>query len=112
MVYSYVTDTERDVKTLSGGESFMAALTLALGMADQIQQTTSAIHLDMLFIDEGFGSLDNHSRTQAVEVLKTLAQGNKLIGIISHVSELKTQLETQLTVEKKEDGSHIAWKIS
>lgn len=112
MVYSYVTDTERDVKTLSGGESFMAALTLALGMADQIQQTTSAIHLDMLFIDEGFGSLDDHSRTQAVEVLKTLAQGNKLIGIISHVSELKTQLETQLTVEKKEDGSHIAWKIS
>ena len=112
MVYSYATNTEREIRTLSGGESFMAALTLALGMADQIQQNTSAIHLDMLFIDEGFGSLDDTSRTQAIQVLKDLASDNKLIGIISHVTELKTQLETQLLVEKKEDGSHISWKIS
>lgn len=70
MVYSTVTGKEREVRTLSGGESFMAALSLALGMADQIQQSSAAINLDMMFIDEGFGSLDEHSRNQAVRVLQ------------------------------------------
>ena len=77
----------RDTNSISGGESFMAALSLALGMADQIQQSSSAIHLDMMFIDEGFGSLDSQSRDQAVRVLQQMAGGSKLIGIISHVSE-------------------------
>lgn len=112
MVYSNVTGKEREVRTLSGGESFMAALSLALGMADQIQQSSSAIHLDMMFIDEGFGSLDSHSRDQAVRVLQQMAGGSKLIGIISHVSELKQEIEDQLIVSKNEDGSLVRWQIS
>lgn len=112
MVYSNITGKEREVRTLSGGESFMAALSLALGMADQIQQSSSAIHLDMMFIDEGFGSLDSHSRDQAVRVLQQMAGGSKLIGIISHVSELKQEIEDQLIVSKNEDGSSVRWQIS
>ena len=99
-------------QTLSGGESFMAALSLALGMADQIQESSAAINLDILFIDEGFGSLDEHSRNQAVKVLQQLAGGSKLIGIISHVSELKQEIEDQLIVEKTESGSNVRWQIS
>lgn len=112
MVYSTVTGKEREVKTLSGGESFMAALALALGMADQIQAHSAAINLDMMFIDEGFGSLDEHSRNQAVKVLQQMANGSKLIGIISHVSELKQEIEDQLLVSKDEEGSHVRWQIS
>ncbi len=112
MVYSTVTGKEREIKTLSGGESFMAALALALGMADQIQENSAAVHLDMMFIDEGFGSLDEHSRNQAVKVLQQMAGGSKLIGIISHVSELKQEIEDQLLVSKDEDGSHVKWQIS
>ena len=112
MVYSNVTGKEREVRTLSGGESFMAALSLALGMADQIQQSSSVIHLDMMFIDEGFGSLDSQSRDQAVRVLQQMAGGSKLIGIISHVSELKQEIEDQLIVSKDEDGSSARWQIS
>ena len=112
MVYSNVTGKEREIRTLSGGESFMAALSLALGMADQIQESSAAINLDILFIDEGFGSLDEHSRNQAVKVLQQLAGGSKLIGIISHVSELKQEIEDQLIVEKTESGSNVRWQIS
>ena len=112
MVYSTVTGKEREVRTLSGGESFMAALSLALGMADQIQQSSAAINLDMMFIDEGFGSLDEHSRNQAVRVLQEMAEGSRLIGIISHVSELKQEIEDQLIVTKDENGSHVKWQIS
>ena len=112
MVYSNVTGKEREGRTLSGGESFMAALSLALGMADQIQQSSSAIHLDMMFIDEGFGSLDSQSRDQAVRVLQQMAGGSKLIGIISHVSELKQEIEDQLIVSKDEEGSSARWQIS
>ena len=112
MVYSTVTGKEREVRTLSGGESFMAALSLALGMADQIQESTSSINLDMMFIDEGFGSLDDHSRNQAVRVLKEMAGGRRLIGIISHVTELKQEMDNQLIVKKDENGSRIEWKIS
>ena len=72
MIYSAVTGKEREVRTLSGGESFMAALSLALGMADQIQESSAAVNLDMMFIDEGFGSLDEHSRNQAVKVLQEM----------------------------------------
>ena len=112
MVYSNVTGKEREVRTLSGGESFMAALALALGMADQIQESSAAIHLDVMFGDEGFGSLDEHSREQAVKVLQELAGGSKLIGIISHVTELKQEIEDQLIVTKDDQGSHTRWQIS
>ena len=112
IVYSNVTGKEREVRTLSGGESFMAALSLALGMADQIQEKSSAINLDMMFIDEGFGSLDDYSREQAVKVLREMANGSKLIGIISHVTELKQQIDNQLIVRKDEQGSHVRWQIS
>ena len=110
MVYSTVTGREREIRTLSGGESFMAALALALGMADQIQMQAAAINLDILFIDEGFGSLDEHSRGQAVRVLKNMAEGKRLIGIISHVTELKQEIENQLVVTRDEKGSHVAWQ--
>lgn len=112
MVYSAVTGKAREVRTLSGGESFLAALSLALGMADQIGETTAAIRLDMMFIDEGFGSLDERSRRQAVRVLQEMAGASKLIGIISHVTELKQEIEDQLLVTKDEDGSHARWQIS
>ena len=112
MVYSSVTGTEREVRTLSGGESFMAALSLALGMADQIQQSCSSIHLDMMFIDEGFGSLDEHSRNQAVKVLKRMAGGSKMIGMISHVTELKQELDEQLIITKDRFGSHAKWNMN
>ena len=112
MVYSEVTGKEREVRTLSGGESFMAALSLALGMADQIQASSAAINLDVMFIDEGFGSLDDHARSQAVKVLQRMAGGAKLIGIISHVTELKNEMEDQLLVTKDEHGSSVRWQIS
>ena len=112
MVYSAVTGKEREVRTLSGGESFMAALALALGMADQIQESSAAINLDMMVFAEGFGSLDEHSRNQAVKVLLEMAEGSKLIGIISHVTELKQEIEDQLIVIKDESGSHVKWQIS
>lgn len=112
MVYSTVTGKEREVRTLSGGESFMAALCLALGMADQIQESAAAVSLDMMFIDEGFGSLDEHSRDKAVRVLQNMAGGSRLIGIISHVTELKQEIEDQLIVRRDEEGSHVRWQIS
>ena len=112
MVYSNITGREREVRTLSGGESFMAALALALGMADQIQENSAAINLDIMFIDEGFGSLDEHSRNQAIRVLLEMAEGSKMIGIISHVSELKQEIDAQLLVSKDEGGSHVKWQVS
>ena len=112
MVYSAVTGREREIRTLSGGESFMAALSLALGMSDQIQENSSSVHLDIMFIDEGFGSLDDHSRNQAVKVLQQMAGGSKLIGIISQVTELKQEIEDQLLVSKDENGSHVRWQNS
>ena len=112
VVYSMVTGKEREVRTLSGGESFMAALSLALGMADQITETKASVHLDVMFIDEGFGSLDENSRNKAVRVLKDMAGGSRMIGIISHVSELKQEIEDQLIVSKDEGGSRVRWQIS
>lgn len=109
-VYSIVTGKTRSVNTLSGGESFMAALSLALGMADQIQAATAAIHLDVMFIDEGFGSLSDNARNEAVNILKEMAGKQRQIGIISHVSELKDEIENQLIVKKDDHGSHISWR--
>lgn len=82
---------ERDISSLSGGESFQASLALALGLSDIIQQRNGGIRLDSIFIDEGFGSLDNDSLASAIETLNDLTgNGNRLVGIISHISELKT----------------------
>lgn len=112
MVYSYITGKSRDVRTLSGGESFQAALSLALGMADQIQARSGAVNLEMMFVDEGFGTLDNNARNEAVKILKNMAGGSKLIGIISHVNELKQEIEEQLIVTKDENGSKARWQLS
>ncbi|MBE5938579.1 MAG: SMC family ATPase [Lachnospiraceae bacterium] len=109
-VYSIVNDRIRDVKTLSGGESFQAALAMALGLSDVIQNMAGKIHIDTMFIDEGFGSLSDDTRNQALLLLNELADGNRLIGVISHVSELKAQVETKLVVTKNEKGSHAIWK--
>ena len=111
-VYSLVTDTERDVKTLSGGESFLAALAMALGLSDVVGRSTGAIHPDMMFIDEGFGSLDAQARTQAIEVLTQLVDDNRLVGIISHVTELKEQIDHKLVVSRSDKGSRVNWEIS
>lgn len=111
MVYSTVTGTAREVRTISGGESFMAALSLALGMADRIQAGRGAVRLDTLFIDEGFGNLDDSMRANAIRVLKNMAGGSRLIGIISHVSELKCEIDDQLVVTKDEHGSHVHWQF-
>lgn len=110
-VYSLITDSVRDVKTLSGGESFMAALSMALGMADVIRSRAGAVSLDTMFIDEGFGSLDDEARGMAISILNQLAGDSRLIGIISHVRELKEQIDRQLIVRKTEEGSSSRWQL-
>lgn len=108
-VYNLVTDSERDVKTLSGGESFLAALAMALGLSDIVERSAGAIHPDMMFIDEGFGSLDAQSRQQAIEVLGELAGDSRMVGIISHVTELKEQIDRKLVVSRTDKGSRAVW---
>ncbi|MFV0529161.1 MAG: AAA family ATPase [Lachnospiraceae bacterium] len=108
-VFNMVNLQTRDVKTLSGGESFMAALAMALGLSDCIAQTAGALQLDTMFIDEGFGSLDDEARMEAIKVLGELVDQSRLIGIISHVNELKEQIDCKLVVQKTEKGSHVAW---
>ncbi len=108
-VYSLVNDKTRDVKTLSGGESFMAALSMALGMSDIIQNTAGRVQLDTMFVDEGFGSLDDDARNEAVKILQELAGDTRLVGIISHVAELKEQIDRKLVVKKDERGSSVEW---
>ncbi|MGN0613564.1 MAG: AAA family ATPase [Porcipelethomonas sp.] len=102
-IFDHYNDSQRDVKTLSGGESFKASLALALGMADEVQSCSGGIQMDTMFIDEGFGSLDDESLNQAVNTLNTLARSNRLIGIISHVSELKWRIDKKIIVTK--DGA-------
>lgn len=108
-IYNLVTDSTRDVKTLSGGESFLASLCMALGLADIIQNAAGAIRLDTMFIDEGFGSLDDDARAQAIFILNELADQKRLVGIISHVNELKEQIDRKLVVTKSERGSTVRW---
>lgn len=108
-VYDLVTDKVRDVKTLSGGESFLAALAMALGMADVIAASAGRIHLDTMFIDEGFGALDEEARQRAILILNELAGNTRLVGIISHVEELKEQMERKLVIRKDDSGSHAYW---
>ncbi len=108
-VIDHYNGTQRSVKTLSGGESFKASLSLALGLSDEIQANAGGIRLDTMFVDEGFGALDEVSLEQAMKVLMELTEGNRLVGIISHVSELKEKIDKQIIVRKdKSGGSRIS----
>lgn len=110
-VVDHYNGTVRSVRTLSGGESFMASLSLALGLSDEIQSRAGGIRLDAMFVDEGFGSLDEESLNQAIRSLYGLTSGNRLVGIISHVPELKERIGRQIRVTKGRDGSRIELQI-
>lgn len=111
-VVDHYNGTVRSVKTLSGGEAFLASLSLALGLSDEIQSVSGGIELDTMFVDEGFGSLDETALSQAMHALNGLAQGNRLVGIISHVSELKERIDRKLVVTKDaSSGSHVTLEI-
>lgn len=99
---------QRSVKSLSGGEAFMASLALALGMHDEIEASSGAVRLDSMFIDEGFGSLDSESLSMAVSVLGSLCDSNRIVGIISHVDELKARIDKKIRVKKQNDGTSTA----
>ena len=103
-VIDHYNGTRRSVKTLSGGESFKASLALALGLSDEVQSAAGGIRLDTLFLDEGFGSLDDESLEQAIRVLAGLTEGDRLVGIISHVAELKDRIDRQIIVTKDRSG--------
>ena len=108
-IYSAELNQVRDVKTLSGGESFQAALAMAFGMADIIEKRVGRIQMGMLFIDEGFGSLDDDARQLAIEKLRSMTGKNQTVGIISHVAELRDEVEHLLYVKKDSHGSHAHW---
>ena len=107
-VIDHYNGTERSVKTLSGGESFKASLSLALGLSDEIQSSAGGVRLDTMFVDEGFGSLDDESVDQAMRALSDLTEGDRLVGIISHVAELKSRIDKQIIVTKKRQGGSSA----
>ena len=108
-VIDHYNGTERSVKTLSGGESFQASLSLALGLSDEIQSAAGGIRLDTLFVDEGFGSLDEDTLNLAMKSLGDLAEGRRLVGIISHVGELKERIQHQIVVVKDKTGGSRAY---
>lgn len=103
-VIDHYNGTSRSVKTLSGGESFKASLSLALGLSEEVQSSAGGIRLDTMFVDEGFGSLDGESLNQAIRALDGLSEGDRLVGIISHVAELKERIDRQLRVKKDRTG--------
>ena len=103
-VIDHYNGSERSVRTLSGGESFIASLSLALGLSEEIQASAGGIRLDTMFVDEGFGSLDEETLQQAMKALHLLSEGNRLVGIISHVSELRRQIDKQVIVTKEKSG--------
>ena len=106
-IVDHINATERSVSTLSGGEAFLASLSLALGLSDEVQMSTG-IHLDTLFVDEGFGSLDSEALSKAYQTLAGLTEGNRLVGIISHVADLKERIDRQIVVAKGPDGASRA----
>lgn len=106
-IIDHVNATERSVNTLSGGEAFLASLSLALGLSDEVQMSTG-IRLDTLFVDEGFGSLDSEALGKAYSTLAGLTEGNRLVGIISHVAELKERIDRQIVVTKEKFGGSSA----
>jgi len=106
-IIDHINGTERSVNTLSGGEAFLASLALALGLSDEVQMSTG-IQLDTLFVDEGFGSLDSEALSKAYSTLAGLTAGNRLVGIISHVPELKERIDRQIVVKKDPSGSSHA----
>ena len=110
-VLDHYNGSERSVKTLSGGESFKASLALALGLSDEVQMSTG-IHLDTLFVDEGFGSLDSEALSKAYLTLAGLTEGSRLVGIISHVVELKEKIDKQIVVKKELSGGSRAMIIA
>ena len=107
-VIDHYNGSERSVRSLSGGESFKASLSLALGLSDEIQSAAGGIRLDTMVVDEGFGSLDGESLQQAIRALAGLTEGNRLVGIISHVSELKEKIDRQIVVTKDRTGGSRA----
>ena len=106
-IVDHINTTERSVNTLSGGEAFLASLALALGLSDEVQMSTG-IRLDTLFVDEGFGSLDSEALSKAYATLAGLTEGNRLVGIISHVAELKERIDKQIVVTKLKTGGSAA----
>ena len=104
-----MTGKVRDAHSLSGGETFMASLAMALGMSDIVQNKSGKTNIDTMFIDEGFGSLSDDVRDKAVRILLELAGSSRTVGVISHVSELKEQIPSKIFVRKENDGSHITW---
>ena len=106
-VFDNHTSRSRSVKTLSGGETFKASLALALGLSDVTSQKYGGVHIDALFIDEGFGTLDEQSLDQAIETLLKINQDGRIVGIISHVKELKERISNQIQVDKSQEGSTI-----
>lgn len=111
-VIDHYNGSERSVRTLSGGEAFKASLSLALGLSDEIRSYAGGIRLDTMFVDEGFGSLDEESLSQAMNTLGSLAEGSRLVGIISHVPELKSRIDRQIIITKeKTGGSHAVIEV-
>lgn len=111
-VKDYYNGTVRDVRSLSGGESFMASLSLALGLSDVIQSNAGGIKLDTMFVDEGFGSLDDQTLELAFKALASLSEGNRLVGIISHVADLKNKIDKKIVVTKEKTGGSKVTIIS
>lgn len=103
--------TKRSIHTLSGGESFQASLSLALGLSDEIQAMSGGIRMEAMFVDEGFGTLDDEALEKAVRALASISEGNKLVGIISHVAELKDRIDKKILVEKEKAGESRAYVV-
>ena len=111
VIYDDFTGSQRPMATLSGGESFLASLSLALGLADVVKSYSGGIRLDTIFIDEGFGTLDGETLDMAIKTLSELRQNGRLVGIISHVEELKSQIPVRLEITKGRHGSHARFSI-